>query len=143
MNACFVLFGSLGIDAYDADDTGASLYGGADDVGYEDVINPAQREGLHATIFGIDANIFAWGTVILGIFIGGVGGLSFKATTPQVAGIIAFAFIFWGAFVATQGILASLQLPDALILVLNVMHWWVFIAAIVQMATGTSFENMS
>jgi len=132
LNACFWLFSAL--DIWSGEE--GQIMTGAE-VGIEGA-NEITNPGL-PLISGIAAPI-SLVAILIGVVVGGAAGLSFRLTTPQVVGILAFTMIFWGAFVGAMMILSNLYLPDALIVVFTRMHWFVFIAGVIQMASGMSFK---
>lgn len=115
----------------------------------ENAAAPGEFENKAPVSHGIDGikslslgNTWSLGLVITGIIVGGAGALASRVTTPRVVGIVAFSGIYSYLLTQTMGILYALQIPNTLVTVISGFYFFWLVAAVIQMATGTSWRNM-
>jgi len=134
-NACFWLFSNLDVWSGEEGQIITGIESGlSGDEGVIIVSNPGfPLISSIAPLIGLVA-------IIAGVIVGGAAGLSFRLTTPQVVGIVAFAMIFWFSFSSALIIISKLYIPAAFITVFTGMHWFVFIIGVIQMASGMSMK---
>jgi len=142
--ALFFLCINAGLFVVGAVDIWTDAYnpGGATPQEMENHMVLENAEGLPSQLSGFIGNKLTIGIIVAGILIGSVSTLVARVTTPKAVGILAFVTIYSVLLGNLSGLMGNLNLPTSLITVVTGFQYFWLVAAVIQMATGTSWRDL-